>query len=250
MDRMDPRPFFLIAMLPSLALAAVEVKALTPFAPEALAGARRENLFVEPTVGMIDARYRAGKIEIHLNLNPVSDAARTNGFYRQYPTKTASRHMRVHQRHYTTDDGRSSSEACSVIRDAVNVCVSVTPSVHEADALKYLNAVDLPGLLALAVASGAPKPFPGDLTFKADAKGWQAMEAGMNKKIGPQVRACAATPNTAECLQLAAANKDCRPGRFDAGLLEGDIELLPVERENFHKLWRINCKLYGAPVAE
>jgi hypothetical protein len=63
-----------------------------------------------------------------------------------------------------------------------------------------------------------------------------------------QRRACAATPTTPECVQLAEAKKDCRPERFEAGLLESDIELTDVERENFHKIWKISCKAYGAPV--
>jgi hypothetical protein len=145
-----------------LAVLALDVQALTPFAPATLAGAKRDNLFVEPSAQVIDARYRAGEKEIHLNLNPVKDAVRDAAFYRQYPTKTASHHMRVHQRHYTAE-GRASSEACTLIRDAINVCVSVTPSTREVEALKILDAVDLPGLLALAIANGAPKPFPGDL---------------------------------------------------------------------------------------
>lgn len=230
-----------------LSLLALDVQALTPFAPEKLAGAQRDNLFVEPSVQVIDARYRAGEKEIHLNLNPVKDAARETAFYRQYPTKTASRHMRVHQRHYVAE-GRASSEACTLIRDAINVCVSVTPSTKEAEALKVLDAVDLPGLLALAIASGAPKPFPGDLTFKADAAGWKRIEDGVMKSAGAQVRGCAATPTTPECAQLAAAKKDCRQGRFEAGLLESDIELTDVERENFQRIWKITCKAYGAPV--
>jgi hypothetical protein len=230
-----------------VAALALDAQALTPFAPATLAGAARENLYIEPSVQVIDARYRDGKTEIHLNLNPVKDAPRENAFYRQYPTKKVSRHMRVHQRHYTTADGRTFAEACSLIRDAVNVCIQVN-SAREPDALKYLDAVDLPGLLQLAIASGAPAPFPGNLTFKADAKQWQQIEAGVRKSSAEQLRACAATPKTSECVQLAAAKKDCRPGRFEAGLLESDIELTDVERENFHKLWKITCKSYGAPV--
>jgi hypothetical protein len=235
-------------VLALLTLLALDVQALTPFAPATLAGGSRENLFVDPKLQVIDARYRAGEREIHLNLNPVKDVASATAFYRQYPTKTASHHMRVHQRHNTTKEGQTFTEACSLIRDAINVCVSVWPSTKEAEALKVLDAVDLPGLLALAIASGAPKPFPGDLTFKADAKGWKRIEESVRNNVETQMNACASTPRTPECVELAAAKKDCRPGRFEAGLLESDIELTDVERENFHRIWKITCKSYGAPV--
>jgi hypothetical protein len=222
---------------------------LANFAPLSLGKLKR--VHVETiTANLIDARYSDGHTELHLNLNSVSDANQAAAFYRSYPTKSVSQEMRVHQRKYVPEGGAPTTEACVLIRDAVNVCLALSPSTHEKDALRYLDQIDLPGLLELAVRRGAPSPFPGSLQFNADEKRWREIEDGLRPKITSQLHDCSQSGASAECKQFLAGRADCRPGRFEGGLLESDIELLPKERKNFHRLWLINCKLMGRPVAE
>lgn len=255
----------------------LDVATFRTFAPAELLGMSRHLAEPMPVgVGLI-AGYRGGDREIDVNIGIIDDAGSAMAFYAStYPGLAVARGFRAHTFQGVTDDGRHRSIASVLLRDRVEVSANVIPSDTAADAVVVLEALDLPGLVALAERAGVPpSPLQGPLTFTADEARWAVIEADIRtKRMAPWVDACRlharhraddararlalrdgkapeqVTPEdlAQACTELDAMRRDCRPGRYEAGLLEGDIELTPAEDVNFHRLWQINCALAGAPV--
>jgi hypothetical protein len=119
---------------------------LQTLAPETLLALPRHTLTPIADVQLVAVHY-VGKGQVaDVNLSLPNDLPAARDFYETgYKDRAQVAGQTVYLRHYTEDTGRTTAEACVLVRDKLSVCVAVSPG-KDREALPYLEALDLAAL--------------------------------------------------------------------------------------------------------